>query len=151
MICIDYNVAISTSHSSAKFCKIKFQQFLLVIYSKSFHNLSIFIHLFSKVARTDQFSFFSNNHLHKCNPLGIGNLEIFDNESTIQWILLNRSIFFHNKDVMYRVRSLIDDTRKNACIYPCNCRNEPSKVPLEAYRSHEDFDVFHVQIGHSKL
>ena len=51
---------------------------------------------------------------------------------------------------MYRVRSLIDDTQKNACIYPCNCRNEPSKVPLEAYRSHEDFDVFHVQIGHSE-
>ena len=29
-----------------------------------------------------------------------------------------------------------------ACIYPCNGRTRPSKVPLETYRSHEDFDVF---------
>ena len=39
----------------------------------------------------------------------------------------------------------------NACIYPCNGRNRLSKVPLETYRSHEDFDVFHVSIGHSEL
>ena len=31
-----------------------------------------------------------------------------------------------------------------ACIYPCNGRTRPSKVPLETYRSQEDFDVFHV-------
>ena len=32
----------------------------------------------------------------------------------------------------------------NACIYPCNGRTRLSKVPLETYRSHEEFDVFHV-------
>ena len=39
----------------------------------------------------------------------------------------------------------------NACIYPCNGRTRLSKVPLETYRSQEDFDVFHVSIGHSEL
>ena len=38
----------------------------------------------------------------------------------------------------------------NACIYPCNGRTRLSKVPLETYRSQEDFDVFHVSIGHSE-
>ena len=82
-------------------------------------------------------------------------------KENVKLIYLKKKMIYYNvlKNVlpgslactMYRVRSLIDDTRQNACIYPCNCRNEPSKVPLEAYRSHEDFDVFHVQIGHSKL
>ena len=39
----------------------------------------------------------------------------------------------------------------NACIYPCNGRTRLSKVPLETYRSQEEFDVFHVSIGHSEL
>ena len=39
----------------------------------------------------------------------------------------------------------------NACIYPCNGRTRLSKVPLETYRSQEDFDVFHVSIGQSEL
>ena len=39
----------------------------------------------------------------------------------------------------------------NACIYPCNGRTRLSKVPLETYRSQEEFDVFRVSIGHSEL
>ena len=46
---------------------------------------------------------------------------------------------------------IFNDHQKIACIYPCDGCTRTSKVPLEAYRSHKDFDVFHVQIGHSKL
>ena len=38
-----------------------------------------------------------------------------------------------------------------ACIYLCNGRTRLSKVLLETHRSHKDFDVFHVSIGHSEL
>ena len=46
--------------------------------------------------------------------------------------------------------TFFSDHQKIACIYPCDGRTRTSKVPSEAYRSHEDFDVFHVQIGHSE-